>query len=831
MLGRFFQYMILYLAMTSLPVWSVETTFDAIKIYNDSIQPLFETHCFRCHGPEKQKSELRIDVLDVDMIEGQSGGKWREIVDALNRGDMPPEDEPQPTIDERRAMIDWLDRELTRAALARRSTGGKVTLRRLTRGEYNNTMRDLLGVDLDYARELPPDTRGIDGYKNNGVYMGMSDQQIDEYYKAAKKGLATAIVEGDPIEPIQVVATNCASGVRFDKLVLAPFDEILGGTVVGFSQALDRKTKLPKGPYKENAMVLLCKDHPPAGEFRVTVKASVKPGDSKYAPPYMLVEVGHKTGVGIEPRKILGEGYVTAGPDAPQTFVFTGRLEEFPLHDQPATKKFPGLRVIITDPYALSPPQPPKVKRIKGEPPPPPPAPLPDPYPRLVIHEVSFETPVDQSWPPVTHRRILPPRADDMSEEVYISKVLRTFMVRAWRRPVTDDEVGWATRYLAALRPEMPSFEEAMRETFALVLTSPKFLYLPEFRTTNAAPLDDYELATRLSYFIWGTMPDAELSELARKGELNNDPVLKAQVERLLADERSQNFVDGFASQWLQLDNVDAVAVNPEFYPDFDNALKEDMKRESLAFFAKILAEDASCLNFISSDFVVVNDRMAKFYGLDVPEAGDFRKVSLSDDSVRGGVLTQASFLLGNSNGEQSHPIYRAKWFLDRLMGEPPGEPPADVPELDQAPAVKKKLTLKQQLEEHRNRPTCIRCHRTLDPWGIPFEGFNAIGQYMPADTALMKKRKGLAIEDQVVLPDGAEIQGSEELKRYLIDQKKDDFAEGFSRHLLTYALGRSLEWTDQPLINTLSEKFKAKGYRMQPLIIDIVLCDAFRRK
>lgn len=800
-----------------------EATFTA------SVKPLLNKYCFKCHGPKEQESDLRIDDLDPDLVKGKHGGQWQEVLDALNRGDMPPEDAPQPSADERHTLISWMTSEIKRSALLRRSTGGHVTLRRLTRYEYDNTMRELLGIEMDYSKELPPDTKGMDGYKNNGVYMGMSDLQLEEYYKAAKRGLAAAIVQGDPVKPIHQKVTEASKAVRFDNLATAPYDKSLGGTVVGYS-VKDPKKK--KSATKKTTMVMVCLEKLPlTGTFRVKIEASVTDHDPQFSPPRMLVEIGHKTGVKVEPSKVVGERDVTAEPGSPQLFEFTGRLEEFPLHTGTTVKKFPGLRVIITDVNATA-PKSPGTRKKKGQPAV---EPVVENRPKLVIHSVEFETPIDQAWPPATHTRILPTRKTGEVDQTYLRSVLGNFISRAFRRPATDEEVDWAARYFKKVRPTTLSFENAIQETLALVLMSPKFLYIPEYQTHQAGSkrvrLSDYELANRLSYFLWGTMPDHALRELAKQGELKKSATLAKQVERMLDDERAWEFVKGFAGQWLDLDGVDAVAVNPEYFPEFDNGLKEDMKQESLHFFAEVLHKRLSCLNFIESKFVTVNDRMAEFYGIEKPRSGDFKSVALPTGSVRGGVLTQASFLLGNSTGAHSHPIYRAKWFLDRIMGDPPGDPPADVPELDKESPSTRTLTIKQQLEQHRRRETCNRCHRNLDPWGIPFEGFDAIGQHVESAVRMIRKGKPLLVEEDAVLPDGTKVANSKDLRAYLLKARQKDFAKGFTKHLVTYALGRSMEWTDQPLIDQLSIGFQTNGYKMDQLILNIVQSDAFKTK
>ncbi len=816
--------------------------------YNSTIKPILAQFCYECHGHEEQEGDLRIDLLNPNMHDGKHGGKWQEVLDALDRGDMPPEDSKQPSGQQREGLIEWMAGELKRAAALRRSTGGHVTLRRLTRNEYNNTLRDLLGIDLNFARDLLPDTKGADGYKNNGQYMGMSELQLEEYYKAAKQGLTAAIVAGEQPLPIRLHVTEGTKGVRTDDYYLAPFDPELGGTVVSYGK---QNPKSDKGANRLNTIFLVCMDKLPLqGSFRVKIRANATEGDPSFSPPRMSVTIGHKTGAKIEPKKTLAEVDVVAQPGEPQLgepqlFEFTGRLEEYPLHIGKTIKKFPGLRVQITDLNARVPKAESK-KKSKTES-----AESKETTPTipvlarpaLVIYSIEFETPIDQTWPPESHTRIFPPRDDDISDEVYLEQVLKQFITRAFRRPATYDEIKWATRYYHQMRPSFDSQQETIQEVLTLVLMSPKFLYLPEYKSdadnATKVALDSHELASRLSYFLWGTMPDDNLLELAKSRKISSDDILAQQVKRMISDERSWQFVENFGGQWLELDGVDSVAVNPEFFPNFDNSLKEDMKQESLRFFAEILYNQLSCLNFLDSKFVVVNDRLAEFYDMEKPKSGQFQRVDLSDDSIRGGVLTQASFLLGNSTGAEGHPIYRAKWFLDRIMGDPPGDPPADVPELDEEGPDLANLSLKQKLEVHRKRDSCNRCHRRLDPWGIPFEGFNGIGQSI-ASLPVAKKRStqkvttkngAPLVEDETTLPDGTQIKGSKELRAYLLKNKSEEFATAFCGHLLTFALGRSLEWNDQPLIDRLAKGFQKNEYKLNQLIIDIVQSDAFKTK
>jgi len=844
--------------------------------FHQEIEPLLAKYCYQCHGPDKQKSGIRIDTMNPDMLKGQHGGKWREILDAIDRGDMPPDDEPLPSDPERELISEWMSSELDRSAKALRSTGGHVTLRRLTGYEYTNTMKDLLGVDLDFSKNLPPDTKGIDGYKNNGFYLGFSSLQLEEYYAAARKGLNAAIVQGSAPKGISRKITE-SDTAKFDRHTLAIFNENLDGSVVDYVQIKSRpqiardngikrlernilkaekeeaanlqelkaafekqKAKLTARIYpptfQHNTMLLLYEhESPPKGSFLLRIKASSTRGDSEYSPPRMMVRVGTKSGVGLEPHKILGQVDVRTQAGEAQIYEFRGNFEDFPSHEPGTKPKFPGLRFYITDENTVLPQVsrenkagPYKVQKLDKN------------RPQLVIHSMELISPIDKTWPPKSHLDILPPRKSSENDNDYVRRVLKNFMAKAYRRPVTSDDVNRAFNYYQDVSPSLESFEERMREVLAFVLSSPHFLYLPEYQSKDSdsekVPLNDYELANRLSYLFWGTMPDQELLDLAQQGKLIQENNLTSQMKRLLFDKRSWSFVENFAGQWLDLEGVDGVAVNPEFFPDFDTSIKEDMKQEPLHFFAEVLYKEMSCLNFLDSDFVMLNDRLAEFYGMEKPKSGDFVKVNLKPDSMRGGVLTQASFLLGNSTGAESNPIYRATWFRDRILGDPAGDPPADVPELDPESPENKNLTLKQQLELHREQISCNRCHKNLDPWGIPFEGFNAIGQYTrELNTGKKrksgKKHKSHLIEDDTVLPDGIKVSGSKQFRTYLLNHQKEQFSEGFCKHLLTYALGRSLEWTDQPLVDQLSKNFQKNGYKMDRLLLDIVRSKAFRYK
>ncbi|MGI9428801.1 MAG: DUF1592 domain-containing protein, partial [Bythopirellula sp.] len=473
----------------------------------------------------------------------------------------------------------------------------------------------------------------------------------------------------------------------------------------------------------------------------------------------------------------------------------------------------------------------------------------PDPeQPWLVVESVEFVAPDYKVWPPQHHQAILFPRTEDPQasndlqtpeqEADYARQVLVRFMKRAYRRPAKEREVDLIMKFYHQIRREYPTFVQATRQTLSMVLVSPQFLYLvePLDEGQAARELTAHEVASRLSYFLWSTMPDADLFELADSGRLLDLQVLKAQVRRMLDDPQSERFVAQFADQWLDLPALDRIAVNPQFYPDFNERAKPAMRLESQLFFAELLRHDLSALNFIDSEFTMLNERLAKHYGVDGVTGTDFRRVTLKPEDRRGGLLTQGSMLLGNSTGEDSHPVKRAVWILERLLDDPPAQPPANVPALDSETPGFDKLTLKEQLAVHRQDSACVSCHLKIDPWGIPLEHYDATGLYRNEAIRLTATSKGRArrnassapLDASDTMPDGQKIDGVEELKEYMLAHKKDQFARAIVVKMMAYALGRSLEFSDEEEVQRLAAGFQEEGYRLGHLIETIVTSDLF---
>jgi len=795
----------------------------AAKAFKQDVQPVLQQFCVRCHGPEKQKAKLRLDQLNADLVAGSDAETWHDVLNKLNLGEMPPDKEPQPSKEDRQKTINWLTAQLKRAADQRRSTGGRVVLRRLTRYEYNNTMRDLLGLELDYAENLPPEPKSKDGFKNNGQSLGISPIQMEYYLKAARSALSKAIVSGPKPQIFTHQVTKSDKGKSRKGSAVSPDGRVLPGEI----------------------FLARCLEFPREGLIRVRVTAEAEvPQGQGY--PRMKVSIGHRADV-HSPDLALGviDLMPTKGP---QTYTFTGRIERFPLPGH--NPKFPGMLVSVTNDCQIDvdlkklrqkiaklrktakSKKKDAAEKAKQEL-----AKIVIPkLPTIVIKSVDFEGPVFDSWPPRSHRNILFDKPTSTTESSYARKVIEQFAGRAYRRPITADDIDPIFDFYQSVRPKMPNFEGAIREALAMVLISPDFLYLvePAGSRKGLAPLTNHELASRLSYFLWSTMPDQALRRSADSGKLSQPVELEKQVRRMIADERSQSFIEHFTGQWLDLSGLERVAINPEYYPKFNDDLKRHMKYETLHFFAEVLRKDLSAMTLIDSDFVMINEPLAKHYDISGPKGMAFARVAVKESDRRGGLLTQASILMINSTGEDSHPIRRAVWLRDRLLDDPPAAPPPDVPELKSEDANFASLPLKQQLELHRKKASCNDCHAQIDPWGIPFENYDAIGKWREQVNRVVKRKKNFVkspVVAESTLPSGHKVSGINDLKQYLKTHQRRQFARALVRKLLAYSLGRSLEFTDGPQVDALVRDFTDNDYRLDELIVSIVKSKAFSSK
>jgi hypothetical protein len=785
--------------LCATPILGRNAPGDEIEFQKD-IYPVLQSHCFRCHGPDKQEGSFRLDNLSTSFTEDRAATEfWHEVLNAIQAGEMPPPEEPQLSSEQIQIVTDWLTQSLKQALDAQRQTDGRVVLRRLNRVEYQNTLQELLGLDMDYARDLPPDALSADGFRNNGQSLQMSSLQLEFYLSTARMAMDRVIVRGDKPAPID--HTFEASNL----------DDWLGDA--------QRSNQLGR---KQEFLARMVDNYPEQGDFvvRVHLKADIKPNTGY---PLLEVSVGYRPDTELLMREFaLVE---VTSPDL-QTFEFRGRLENFPLPVR-GQSKYPGLVVRVRNAYDDKSPLPKEQKDDNGKRV----YPVEVQLPTLLIQSVEFHGHAYSQWPPPQHRQILFEAPDITPEDPkYIREVIARFMTRAFRRDVTDKEVSKFVDFFQSIRPEYPSFEEAIRETLSMVLIQPDFLFLVEPAGDEKREITEFELASRLSHFLWSSMPDEPLLQHARLGTLRQS--LSTELDRMLADPKAERFVQQFTDQWLRLNYLENVAVNKEKFPAVDDRLKQEMRRETQSLFAEILKDNLSITRLLDCDFMMLNEPLAKHYGLEGVYGTSFRRVPVPKDSPRGGLLTQASFLLSHSTGSDSHPVRRAVWIRDRLLNDPPAPPPPNVPTLEQANPEFHKLSVREQLEIHRTKESCNQCHRNLDPWGIALENFDAVGRWRTEITRHTgDPSEKLTIDANVTLPNGDLLSGTTGLKNYLLQHRKENFARSLVNRLLSYSLGRSLDLTDQAAIDQVITQAAIEDYKLRSLVHALVMSEPFQTK
>ena len=789
----------------------------ADDVFQRTILPILGARCLRCHGAEDPKGGVRFDVLSHDMTHDRAAMEtWHDALAAIQLGEMPPEDAEPLSAKDRKTLLSWIRENVDAALESINGPTDGVLLRRLNRAEYDYTMRDLLGLEMDYARDLPPDPRSKDGFLNNGQALGMSSMQLQTYLQSARDALDIVLVDGDQPERIsETIQHN--SGFKL-KRAEADNSAQLGRAQhwIGTSQILPGS-----GPYT----------------VRVRARTDWKSGQPI---PRLALRCGYFVG-GLTTQFLQEVGEIKITSHEPIDIEFKGQADFLP-QPEPSIPRS-NLQTLFVFKNTLDDALPPpkqitisedkesdgkgenamkkrKKRPVKVFP--------RDPdFPQIHIESVEFVLHDDESWPPPKHQRIVPGR-EDLRNTGSVRRVLESFLLRAWRRPPTREELDVWTGHFAKIRDASQSDIQALRETLAASLASAPFLYLvePQFKADQPRKLNSFELASRLAYFLWSSMPDAELLEVAASGGLLKAEVLHQQFDRMMADPKSNRFVDQFCTQWLDLDSLQRVAVNPQYYKDFDDVLKIDMVEETKQFFNELLRNDLSAMNLLRSDFTMLNASLAKHYGLDGPSSQDFVRVSLAGTDRPGGLLGHAATLMAGSDGVDSHPIKRAVWIRERLLHDPPDPPPPDVPDIQSSVKNFQRLTVREQLEAHRQKEACADCHRSIDPWGIALEHYDAIGLWRETIA-----RKGKPVDATTILPGNHPVEGLRGLQRHLVDKRKEQFAEALVAKLMTYALGRSLEMADQPIIDELAAGFADDGYKLTPLMRGIITSDPFLKR
>jgi mono/diheme cytochrome c family protein len=804
------------------------------------VAPLFQKHCYGCHGSAKAKGKLRIDQLNPDFVKGNDGDHWRDVLDRLNFGDMPPASEPALKKEDRELMAAWVDQERRRAGLAKNQA---THFRRLTRREYERTMQDLLGLPIDFGARLPEDGRSKDGFRNDGDALRMSPLQYETVLQIADEALAEAIVSGPaPVvhryrlslgekhANFEVASLPKPEGQQGESFEYATKkgkafriwnmsnpnkdkdkdqDKVWNGTLApsAIRRFGEAAVQLPDRCYAFGFHQAFRK-----GETRIKVRAArIEPAEKTDRLPALTVAFGSTNFHGVE-LKIVGEPIVIDHTDY-RTYEFRVRMENVsapnsgPLNDKNSA-------VVAAWNSA---------KEIKGDKQP----------PKLKIEWIEFESPFFETWPPATHTNILFAN-DGLGEAAYAREVVRRFTARAYRGPIAPAELDRLMNYWTKARANTDTLEGSVRDTLGVVLSSPRFLGLPASRTGGGKErLTDHEMASRISYLLWSTMPDETLLRLADQRKLRDPAVLTAQIRRMIQDPKAWQFIEQYAEQWLELDRLQRVTISKGNYPGFDDQLAAAMRLETIHFFGEVLQRDMSIFQFLASDFTCVNETLAAHYGITGVIGPKFRKVKLDEAHHRGGILTHASVLTGLSDGKDGHPIKRGMWLLKNLFDETPPPPPPNVPELNRDNPKVKNLTIPQALAVHRNNAACMGCHRKIDPWGIAFEEYDAVGNWMRdgVGATLRKRRTSQPIDAKAELPTGVKVDGMRELRDELLRSKSDEFRRAMLRKLMAYALGRSLTLGDIEAADALVPTLRERGDRLPALIELIVASEPFQSK
>ena len=785
----------------------------SIKGFEGTVKPFLAENCYPCHGNKGEpKNGLNLQAFETASSLIDQRNHWEDVIGMLRRSEMPPLEEEQPEEADRQAVAVWLERELARIDRVTPPDPGRVTARRLNRAEYNNTVRELLGVDLRPADDFPQDDSGY-GFDNIADVLSLSPVLMEKYLSAADAVARTALFGPPTLKP---TLTRLRSEGRRNgdaKTFPARYDE----TGLSLPNAFHGVHRIPV-----------------EGEYLVKVfLGGQRPANSDPVTVSLWVDDKETTSV-VHDQEKYGRFDLDRQDFGGQTTEFRVRLTAGEHRISVAIPRiFEGLPARLNGPKPSAKPDPPRTFT-------PPANATPEriaqakqrfdetqaeldkiPLNGVRIANVEVGGPYSQTSSPSSAslaRVYVCGHLDGAHQPTCTRRIVTSLARRAFRRPVAAAEVDKYVALAHRAQEEEHSFEEGLAVSIQAILVSPDFLFRLE-RDRPLAPaasshrISQHELAARLSYFIWASMPDDELRRTADAGTLRNPQVLETQVRRMLRDPKARALAEHFGGQWLQFRALESVTRDRQRFPDFEDYLRLSMRRETEMFVEHIIREDRSILDFISGRYSFVNERLAQHYGITNVTGPDFRRVDLTN-TPRGGVLTQGSVLTVSSYATRTSPVLRGKWILENLLNAPPPDPPADVPNLDET-TIGTSASVRMQLEEHRKNPTCASCHRRMDPLGFGLENFDAVGAWRTMDGKLPIDATGL-------LPDGRTFKGPEEL-RTILGGDRDAFARALTSKLLTYALGRGLERYDARTVKAIAASLPARQYRFSALVLEIV--------
>ncbi len=808
--------------------------------FQKAVQPFLSSHCYTCHSGATAVANLNLAAFTSEAAAEAKPEVWEKVLAKLKAGKMPPPGQPVPSGAEVAAVTGWIDGVLVHANLnsgkgpvsAKESDPGRVTARRLNRVEYSNTIRDLLGVSARLTDDFPVDDSGY-GFDNNGDVLSLSPLLMEKYMTAAETISRLAVYgESLPAKPSRLI--------RLLNRRSPDADDVLSEGNAGIYL-----------PYSLRGAMYANWIFPVDAEYEFRLRIANFRGDSEGADASpeekaRLAEERKKKAEAAQQQR-LKERALGIAPKEPTP-------EELKARDEAARKAAPPRQLILsvdgapvlTDviegngAFGYSRGEIvsrarvnagshflrasfPELANLKN--------PLeninPDMRRGLFVDYLEIVGPYDPSTaPPESHRKIfICGRTPGEQTAPCARKIVSNLMERAYRRPVTEQEIASKLRLVDLARKEGDSFDEGVRLALQAILASPDFLFRiesdPKPAAVTSRSLNDYELASRLSYFLWASMPDDELYRAAREQKLRQPAVLEAEVRRMLADARSVNLVDNWAAQWLQMRNLGRTKPDPKRFPTVDDELLDAMRKETSLFVGEIIRDDRSILDFIDAPFTYLNGPLARHYGIPGVDGEEFRRVTLDGDQ-RGGVLTQGAILTVSSYPTRTSPPVRGKWVLENLLGAAPPPPPANVPSLNEA-NIGTEVSMKQRFEQHRNDPSCSPCHSVMDPIGFGMENYDAVGRWRTSDGKF-------PIETTGALPGGKTFTGSKGLKEILRD-RSDEFVRNVTVKMLTYSLGRGLEPSDDPAVDAIARDVKSSDYRFSALVLDVVKSRQFQMR
>jgi hypothetical protein len=821
---------------TRLPKLTGQSAADEAS-YSTAVLPVLSKSCFTCHNEKLKSGNLNLETYRDGKAASQQPQVWEKVLEKVASGKMPPPGIPGPSKAEAGALTNWIEAFLARTGNSRSGEPGRVMARRLNRVEYNNTIRDLLGVHIRPADEFPVDDSGY-GFDNIGDVLSVSPMLMEKYLAAAARISRLAIFgEQYPAEPTKLIRLlNRRSPDGNDVLSNGNF----GGAYFPYSMrgAMYGSWRFPvDGEYELRLRIANFRGDTEAKnltdeerqrlaedrrkrieEFqrqRAAQKGTATPRPQRTVTPEQLKAQEEAARKGAPPRKLV---LAVDGRPVFDTVVEGTTAYEYSRGEYVVRVPLKAGEHFLRASY-------PELADLKD-----PRENLnPDMRRQLFVDYLEIVGPFHpSSEPPESYKRIFVcghPKGGHKPD--CAGRIVQNLIERAYRRPVTKDEVDSKVMLVRQAQKQGDSFEEGVEVALQAVLASPNFLFRierdpkPAPATPSSHAINEYELASRLSYFLWGSMPDDELFRAAKAQQLRKPGVLEQQVRRMMSDPKARNLVDNFAAQWLQLRNLGRTKPDPARFPTVDDELLDAMRRETSLFVEAVIREDRSIVDFIDAPFTYLNGPLARHYGIAGVDGEEFRRVQL-DPERRGGVLTQGAILTVSSYPTRTSPPVRGKWVLENLLGTPPPPPPPNVPVLDES-KLGESQSMRARMEQHRKDPTCAACHKLMDPIGFGLESYDAVGAWRTMDGKF-------SIDTSGTLPDGQTFQGAKDLKQILRAQS-ETFTRNLAEKLLTFAVGRGLESYDRAALDQICSKTAANGYKFSAMVSEIVNSKPFQMR